>query len=627
MTTQTTLPEISQAHSGAAARARAVAAPEFEPASAGRRGFMKAAGGLFIAFSLPSMAAIAAAGPAAHDAEAVPPPDAGRLYAWLAVHPDNTATLYTGKVDVGTGIEIALAQIAAEELDFPLERLHVVMGTTSHTVDQGPSYGSRTVRYAGPQIRHAAAAGRQALLELAATHFGTQAGQLVVHDGIVSVKGQAGKSISYGALVAGKRLDMEIGASGKTFDMKVAPDAVLKNPSTYTVVGRPAARKDIPGKVTGAFTYIQDVRVEGMLHGRVVRPYGVGAKLLDVDESGLKDIPGFVQIVRRGNFLGVVAQTEEAAIRAADKLGSRLHAAGPSAGQAKWSDWHDLPQQPHIWDTLRETQGGDIQVATQGSVDAALGSAPKKLKATYETPFQMHGSIGPSCAIADVGKENKYLADGTVDRLGASFWDAGVEWSNTLNDFKVLVGHRFYGRSYQLSWTRTAALLTTSASYVERPTDINQQLLGQGVDAIPSIGLPGIPALREQRVYLMKRATASAAYEMPIGMLRVTLYDERRIYFLLNSAQERVANAHVSWLFNIGALTTLTPTYGWQRYRYQDGQTNYSQYAQLELVHQLDPKDFASLRLRRDSRNVHAASSGARGYRANVIFLQLTHLF
>lgn len=229
--------------------------------------------------------------------------------------------------------------------------------------------------------------------------------------------------------------------------------------------------------------------------------------------------------------------------------------------------------------------------------------------------------------LADVGRENKFLADGTVDRLGASFWDAGVEWSNTLNDFKVLVGHRFYGRSYQLSWTRTAALLTTTASYVEQPTDLNQQLLGQGTEAIPSLGLPVIPSLREQRVYLMKRATASAAYEMPKGILKVTLYDERRTYFLLNNGRERVANADIAWLFNIGLLTTLTPTYGWQRYRYQDGQTNYSQYAQLDLVHQLDPKDFASLRLRRDSRHVHTASPGAHGYRANVIFLQFTHLF
>ncbi|MCW0200485.1 TIGR03016 family PEP-CTERM system-associated outer membrane protein [Rhodanobacter thiooxydans] len=229
--------------------------------------------------------------------------------------------------------------------------------------------------------------------------------------------------------------------------------------------------------------------------------------------------------------------------------------------------------------------------------------------------------------LADVGRENKFLADGTVDRLGASFWDAGVEWSNTLNDFKVLVGHRFYGRSYQLSWTRTAALLTTVASYVERPTDLNQQLLGQGTDAIPSLGLPVIPSLREQRVYLMKRATASAAYEMPKGVLRVTLYDERRNYFLLNSGRERVTNADVAWLFNIGPLTTLTPTYAWQRYRYRDGQTNYSQYAQLDLVHQLDPKNFASLRLRRYSRHVHAVSSDAHGYRANVVFLQFTHLF
>ncbi len=229
--------------------------------------------------------------------------------------------------------------------------------------------------------------------------------------------------------------------------------------------------------------------------------------------------------------------------------------------------------------------------------------------------------------LADVGKENKFLADGTVDVLGASFWDTGIEWSNTLNKFKVLVGHRFYGHSYQLYWTRTGALLTTTLDYVEQPTDINQQLLGQGVDVIPSIGLQGIPSLREKRVYLMKRATASATYEMPKGMLRVTLYNERRTYFLLGSAKERVTNADVTWLFNIGPLTTLIPTYGWQRYQHQDGQTNYNQYAQLAIVHQLSPKNFASLRLRRDSRNVSTGLAGARGYRANVVFLQFTHLF
>ena len=130
--------------------------------------------------------------------------------------------------------------------------------------------------------------------------------------------------------------------------MRVAPDVRPKDPSHYTVVGRPVPRKDIPGKMTGEFTYIQDVRVPGMLHGRVVRPYGVGARLLSVDESGLKEIPGFVALVRRDNFLGVVAETEWGAIQAAAKLGSTLNPSGPDAGQAKWSAWNGLPAMDKI---------------------------------------------------------------------------------------------------------------------------------------------------------------------------------------------------------------------------------------------------------------------------------------
>ncbi|MEO7127423.1 MAG: molybdopterin cofactor-binding domain-containing protein, partial [Rhodoferax sp.] len=318
-----------------------------------RRKFMKASGGLVIAFSLVDpLVAMAQTAAGTGGNVSMAPPDAARLSAWIAIHPDNTATLFTGKVDTGTGISIALAQIAAEELDFPVERLSVVMGTTSKTVDQGPSYGSRTVRYAGPQIRHAAAAGRQVLLDLGATHFKLPAGRLSAKDGKVFVVDAPARSISYGELVAGKRLDMTIGASGKVFSLKVAPDAVLKDPFAYTVVGQPIHRKDIPGKVTGQFTYVQDVKFEGMLHGRVVRPYGLQADLLSVDESGLKDISGFVQVVRRGNFLGVVAETEWGAIQAADRLGSRLHPDGPQAGQAEWSDWQGLPVQEKIWDTV-----------------------------------------------------------------------------------------------------------------------------------------------------------------------------------------------------------------------------------------------------------------------------------
>jgi hypothetical protein len=246
---------------------------EISPIS--RRDVLKLSGGLVIAFSLfrpvNALDVVAATGPLPDGV----PPDAGRLYAWIAIHPDDTATLFTGKVDVGTGAETALAQIAAEELDFPFDRLSVVMDTTSETVDQGPSYGSRTIRYAGPQIRQAAAAGRQALLDLAAAHFNVPADQLSAENGTVSVRDGSDRAISYGRLIDGKRLTMEIGAAGTSFDMVVSPKARPKDPSTYRSVGKSFARKDIPAKIRGTYTYIQDVKVEGMPYGRIVRPYGI----------------------------------------------------------------------------------------------------------------------------------------------------------------------------------------------------------------------------------------------------------------------------------------------------------------------------------------------------------------
>ncbi|MBS0614263.1 MAG: molybdopterin-dependent oxidoreductase, partial [Proteobacteria bacterium] len=207
---------------------------------ASRRAFLKSSGGLVLGFSLfgstvaaaatreppldTSVTAMKGGGPFA----AVDP---ARLNAWIAIHPDNTATLFTGKVEQGNGAPSALLQIAAEELDFPYDRFFLVMGTTTHTVDQGPSYGSMAVRYAGPQIQHAAAAGRQVLLTMASNYFGVPVEELTAAAGVISVAGAAGKSISYGKLVGGKRLNVTIGASGKTFGMKVAPHAKLKDPA------------------------------------------------------------------------------------------------------------------------------------------------------------------------------------------------------------------------------------------------------------------------------------------------------------------------------------------------------------------------------------------------------------
>jgi CO/xanthine dehydrogenase Mo-binding subunit len=365
------------------------------------------------------------ASPSAPTSIAGPPPT--ELSAWLAVAPDNTATLFTGKVEQGTGVMTALGQIAAEELDFPFEKLDVVMGTTSITIDQGPSYGSRTVRYAGPQIRSAAAAGRQALIEQAAEHFAVSPNQIATNAGVLSVIGHPDKSITYGELVDGKPLDVEIEATGEKFDLVVAPEQAVKDPSAYTVVGQSVQRKDIPGKVTGEFTYMHDVKIEGMLHGRVVRPYGYGATLEDVDETGLSDIPGFVQVVRKNNFLGVVAETEWAAIKAAELLGSTLDPKGPAAGQATWSDWNELPDQANIWDAVRNAEGTNTTVSADGSVSMALPQATTKLEATYTWPFQLHGSIGPSCAIADVRRD------------GATLWGATQMPHQAKRDMAVML--------------------------------------------------------------------------------------------------------------------------------------------------------------------------------------------
>ena len=258
-------------------------------------------------------------------------------------------------------------------------------------------------------------------------------------------------------------------------------------------------------------------------------------------------------------------------------------------------------------------------------IDPDAGPSIEYAMARVGTSWQVNDRVR---LLADAGRETRFLPDGTTRKLGANYWDAGFDWSNTRDTLKLLVGHRFYGRSYQFSWGHTAALLTTNLSYVEQPTDLNQQLLGQSPGQPISLPVGSrFPSLRERQVYLMKRATGSATYTMPKSRLRLAVYDERRTYFTQDDAQEKVANADVSWQFDAGAFTTVTPTVGWQRYQFQDGQTSYNRFSQLEVVHQLNPENFGSLRLRRDTRNVYAGVPGAHGYRVNVVFVQWTHLF
>jgi nicotinate dehydrogenase subunit B len=296
--------------------------------------------------------------------------------AFLTIDSDGAVTVYSGKVDLGTGLTTALMQIVAEELDVPMARITIIQGDTALTPDQGITYGSLSIQSGGMQLRQAAATARLALLREAAQRFGESGANLAVSDG--TIRSRSGKSVTYGEL-----------ARGRNFSLKVDKTAPVKDPARHWAVGTSVQRVDIPDKVTGRFTYMQDIRVPNMLHGRVVRPPAIGATLMSVEESSISGIPGVVKVVRQGNFLGVVAETEWAAISAARQV------------KASWSKWEGLPEQDKIWEHVRATKVIKQETIRHvGDASAALAAAKQRLDSTYNFAIHTHGSIGPSCAIA-----------------------------------------------------------------------------------------------------------------------------------------------------------------------------------------------------------------------------------
>ncbi|HSR56596.1 MAG TPA: molybdopterin cofactor-binding domain-containing protein, partial [Candidatus Binataceae bacterium] len=310
--------------------------------------------------------------------------DASDVDSWLEVRGDNTVVVYSGKVELGTGVETALAQIVAEELDIPLSNIRMVQGDTALTPDQNYTVGSRTIQIGGVELRRAAATARHALLEIGARHLGVSADSVAVEKGFVGVSGNPSKRVSFAELVGGRR-----------FSVKVDPNAKLKDPDSYTVVGTPAARIEIPEIASGRFTFIQDVTVPGMLHGRVVRPPNIGAVVIDsaleaIDESSISEIAGSPKIVRQGNFVGVVANSEWGAIEAARKL------------KVRWKSTPSLPPMSDLGRALRNVPSTVTPIVQKGDLESALSRAKHKVSASYRWPFQTHDSIGPSCALADV---------------------------------------------------------------------------------------------------------------------------------------------------------------------------------------------------------------------------------
>jgi nicotinate dehydrogenase subunit B len=299
-----------------------------------------------------------------------------RLDAWLRIEPNGRVTILTGKIELGQGIGTALSQIAADELDVELQRLDVVYGDTARTPNEGQTAGSLSVEQSGTALRFACAEARAILLAAAATKLGAPLADLRVSDGTISAPG--GGRVTYWDLAADVGLAREATA-------KVQP----KPAAEHRVVGTSVRRRDIPKKFTGGAAYVQDVRLPGMIFGRVVRPPSPGAELLSVDEARVRSLPGVVAVVRDGSFLAVAAAREEQAIRAREALKQ----------SARWKETPSLPPSGDMLyrDLMAHATPAETVVERTGSASAA---PVKRLEATYTRPYQAHASIGPSCAVA-----------------------------------------------------------------------------------------------------------------------------------------------------------------------------------------------------------------------------------
>jgi len=390
-----------------------------------RRDFLRTGGAIIVSFAfdgaLPNTSS-------AQISDLGKPVDPREVDSFLAIHRDGSVTIYTSKVDVGTGLRIAMSQMVAEELDIPVDRVTVVEGDTAITPNHGGTGGSTGIPQGGVELRRAAATARQALMKLGA---------------------QPGTNI--GALAGGKRLNL-----------KVDPNAPLKDPKTYTIVGRPVLRPDVPDKCTGRNVYVQDFSLPGMLHGRVIHPPSIGAKLMSLDESSIRTIPG-ARVVRIQNFLGIVAPDEWAAIRAAKEL------------KVTWTEEQGLPGSDNLDRHVRESvPDHDETIVNKGDPAAALPGTTKQLSALYVWPIQSHASLGPSCAVADVRPEGTTIWTASQgphgmranfsrifgipeDKLRVIFLDGSGSYGGNGNDdaaADALLLSRAIGKPVRVQWMR-----------------------------------------------------------------------------------------------------------------------------------------------------------------------------
>ena len=368
-----------------------------------RRSFLKGSGAIVVAFSSAGLAD----GLTDMFAQGFNGTGSTQLDAWIAIGRDGIVTAYTGKCDFGQGLYTAQMQLVAEEVCVPLSRVRLIQCDTSVTPDQGTTSGqqSHPTNFNHTNLALAGATARQALIRLASDKIGAPASDLVARDGVVALKSDASRSLAYGDLIGGQRFNLQLDRA-----------AARKHPREWTVLGTPVPRVDMRDMVTGQFEFVHNVKVAGMLHGRVVRPPEVGATVGSVDEGSIRDLPGVVKVVVKGNFVGVVAQKPWQAMQAAERL------------KVTWNRGTGLQPHADLYGTLRRQPARDTLLVDSGDVDANLKAASTVLRSTYLHPYQMHGSMGSSCAVADVQADK------------ATLWSATQSAYPTRNTSAMLLG-------------------------------------------------------------------------------------------------------------------------------------------------------------------------------------------
>ncbi|MBD0255115.1 MAG: xanthine dehydrogenase family protein molybdopterin-binding subunit [Cytophagales bacterium] len=362
------------------------------PHSASRREFLRSAGCLTIAFTLGAVP-----GSPAHTSPLPAPPgdslpdslrEQPRIDAWLEVLADGRVRVFTGKMELGQGIRTAIAQVAAEELEMDLSQVEVHLAETGRTPHEGYTAGSGSIENSAMSVRYAAAAAREKLLQLAARRWGQEVGRLTVRNGKVHAP-DGNRQLTFAQLLKGKQLEEE-----------VRLPVSLKPKDQYRWVGKAIPRQDIEWMVRGQPVYVQDLRFPGMVHARIVRPPAYGARLLAFDEAFIsKHAPGVLKTVVNGNFVGLIARDEYQAVQALDV----------AARHARWSAAPPLLPAEALSESLKTLPAQTKRVKAQGNADALDAPGKGALKATYDKPYHMHGSIGPSCAVALYAQDTLHL--------------------------------------------------------------------------------------------------------------------------------------------------------------------------------------------------------------------------